>query len=397
MSGCNLNSLDPRKFMEIVPAREKNIAMAGSALDGTESYANKLARSLHPKIQHMVVYSVEKHNPMVRSYVLKMVDPLARPAFFSAGQYISVHLEINGKQLRRPYSISSSPEDSCNGFYRITVKHQEGGLATEYIFNNWRQGVYVDVSEPMGTFTYEPLRDSRHIIGIAGGTGITPFLSLAKAISEGSENCELTLLYGNKDGNVILMQDELNSIADACSSVRIQYITGNITARHIEQVIEASPGGAKTSLFICGSQDMYRYIAEQIAQVYAARCIDSSLIRKYVRYEHFGELYSIKSCDDCPSGFPEYVNICVKIKDKQVTFRASCEETLLRSLEENGIAALSGCRSGDCGYCRSKLLAGEVYVPRRADGRRLADSKNSYIHPCCSFPLTDIEMEVPTV
>lgn len=393
MSDCSLNSLDPRRFMEIVPNREKKIAMASNEYDVSETYANKLARSLHPGVQHMVVYSVIEHNPIVRSYVLKMVDPLARPAYFNAGQYISVQIDADGKKLCRPYSISSSPEDSDKGFYRITVKLQEGGLATEHIFNNWSQGTYVDVSEPMGVFTYEPLRDSKHIVGVAGGSGVTPFMSLAKAISEGSEDCSLTLLYGNKDEESILMKEELDSICSKCSLVKVNYIIGNITSDHISQALSESPCGNNTSVFVCGSQNMYKYIKTQLDTVYETRCMDKSLIKKYIRYEYFGEIYSKDSSYDCP----KYVNISVKIKDKKVSFTASCEDTILRSLEKNGIPALSGCRSGECGYCRSKLISGRVYMPQQSDGRRLADNKNSYIHPCCSFPMSDIELEVPTV
>ena len=379
--------------MEIVPNREKKIAMASKEYDVAETYANKLARSLHPGMQHMVVYSVIEHNPMVRSYVLKMVDPLARPAYFNAGQYISVQIDADGKKICRPYSISSSPEDANRGFYRITVKRQEGGLATEYIFNNWRQGVYVDVSEPMGMFTYEPLRDSKHIVGVVGGSGVTPLLSLAKAISEGSEDCSLTLLYGNKDQESIIFKEELDNICRNCPLVRVQYIIGNITAQVISDAMESS----LDSVFVCGSKEMYKYIATQISILYDNKKIDKTLLRKYVRYEHFGEIYSKELCENCPSDFPEYVNISVKIKDKNVTFKASCDETILRSLEKNGIAALSGCRSGECGFCRSKLLSGNVFVPEAADGRRLSDNKNSYMHPCCSFPMSDIEMEVSTV
>ena len=68
---------------------------------------------------------------------------------------------------------------------------------------------------------------------------------------------------------------------------------------------------------------------------------------------------------------------------------------ILRSLEANGIAAPAHCRSGECGWCHSKLCSGEVYCPKSMDGRREADYIYGYIHPCCSFPLTDLVIDVP--
>ncbi|HBH99517.1 MAG: 2Fe-2S iron-sulfur cluster-binding protein [Clostridia bacterium] len=64
---------------------------------------------------------------------------------------------------------------------------------------------------------------------------------------------------------------------------------------------------------------------------------------------------------------------------------------------KNGIAAPSHCRSGECGWCHSRLVAGDVYMPTSVDGRREADKKFGYIHPCVTFPLSDLTMEVPTV
>jgi len=82
---------------------------------------------------------------------------------------------------------------------------------------------------------------------------------------------------------------------------------------------------------------------------------------------------------------------CVSCKKDDT---ASGKDTILRALEKAGVAAPSHCRGGECGYCRSRLVSGKVYIPEGLDMRRLADSRYGYIHPCCSFPLTDIEIEV---
>ena len=74
---------------------------------------------------------------------------------------------------------------------------------------------------------------------------------------------------------------------------------------------------------------------------------------------------------------------------------ATAGETVLTAIERAGIAAPSRCRAGGCGWCRSRLLSGDVFVPPANDGRRWADKENGYIHPCASFPLSDLVLEVP--
>ena len=82
--------------------------------------------------------------------------------------------------------------------------------------------------------------------------------------------------------------------------------------------------------------------------------------------------------------------ISANAEEKQIPLRA--DEPILTAVERAGISAPSRCRSGECGWCHSKLVKGKVYVPKDADGRRAADEKYGWIHPCVSFPLSDIEM-----
>lgn len=97
-------------------------------------------------------------------------------------------------------------------------------MVSSYILQNWRVRTAVETSDPMGDFTYEPLRDSPCVVGLAGGSGITPFMSLAKAIADGDEECSLILLYGSTDAQHILFKEELDAIQSQCPKIKVVYV-----------------------------------------------------------------------------------------------------------------------------------------------------------------------------
>ena len=202
MARPQLWKLNPMDFTKMTPARQAKIEAApAKALPATGSYKpNELANALHPGTQYLKVAEVIPHGEDAKSFVLvpNAEKGTKALAWFSAGQYLSLSLEIGPVKLTRPYSLSSSPREALNGQYMLTIKRVEGGLASTYILDNWTVGTEVTASEPLGVFTYEPLRDAKTVIGIAGGSGITPFRSLAKAIADGDEDAELILLYGSR-------------------------------------------------------------------------------------------------------------------------------------------------------------------------------------------------------
>lgn len=92
---------------------------------------------------------------------------------------------------------------------------------------------------------------------------------------------------------------------------------------------------------------------------------------------------------------PEEGKLTVHIRDQVRAISAKTKDSILQSLERNGIAAPSRCRSGECGDCRTRLLSGEVFAPKAMEHRRQADHTYGYVHACCTFPPTDLEIDVP--
>lgn len=398
MSKPNLRSLSKMDFLKVVPARKRKIGEApAKPLPPLASYkANELAALLHPDCQHLRIAEVIPRTADVKSYVLSP-DPengTERLAYFDAGQYLSVTLAIGNSVITRPYSLSSSPRESLGGRYMLTVKRTEGGLASHYILDQWRPGTKVLASGPLGDFTYEPLRDAKQIIGLAGGSGITPFRSLAAAIADGDEDARLTLLYGSRSKADALFQDEFEKLAARCDRFRLVNVLSDEPSEGCERgfitadlIRNYAPQRGEYSLFICGPQAMYNFVDKEIASL--------GLRRKFIRHELFGEYRNPSKDAAYPSAGAGDFELTVRVRGEKKRIRCSSDETLLVAMERNGIAAPSRCRSGVCGWCHSRLVSGEVYVPASVDGRRMADLDYGYIHPCCSFPLTDIDIDVP--
>ena len=391
--------LNPMDFTKMTPTRNAKIEAApAKALPPTDSYKpNELAKALHPGVQYLKVAKIVEESSDMKSFYLEADAERGteKLAWFSVGQYLSIHLTIGNMKLSRPYSLASSPREALAGTYILTIKRVEGGLASQYILDNWVVGTKVTASEPLGVFTYEPLRDAKTIIGIAGGSGITPFRSLAKAIADGDEDAELILLYGSRTLADAVFQEEFKALEQACPKFKLVnilsaeevegYEKGFITAELIKKY---APEG-EYSIFLCGPQAMYEFVDKEIETL--------KLRKKFIRHELFGEYFNPSKEADYPADVALAFQITVRIAGEEKVITAKANESILRSLEANGIAAPAHCRSGECGWCHSKLVSGEVYVPKSVDGRREADYIYGYIHPCCSFPLSDLVMEVPPI
>ncbi len=397
---ADIKSLKAKKFISLLSDRQKTFDNASPVLNEIPDQATVIARALHPKVQHVKVAEVIERADDCKSFVLvpdeaKGTDKLA---YFGAGKYLTVFEEIEGMKITRAYSISSKPQDALNGKYMLTIKRVDGGVMSNYILDTWEVGTEIKVSAPEGHFEYQPLRDAKKVICLAGGSGITPFVSMAGAILDGDEDFELTLLYGSKNKDAILFREELLEITKKTDKVKVVHVLsdenaetsgdgfekGFITADLIKKY---APENEYYSVFICGPQVMYNFLEKELPKL--------NLPKKYIRHEMFGEFHAPKSQADYPSDIPETVSITVTVQDETKTVTGSTNDSVLQILEKNGISAPSRCRSGECGFCHSHLLSGKVYVPKHLEYRRLADFKFDCIHPCCSFPLTDLVINVP--
>ena len=385
--------LDMLKFKNMAKVREQAIQAAPAKEIKGDFAINRNAKLLHPDHQKLVVSEVIPHDAAgAKTYVFRSAEnkPLA---YFRAGQYLSLKLQIGDSFVTRPYSISSSPKWALEGKVAITVRTNPGGFVADWLLENLKEGDTVIASAGEGQFYYENLRDAKNVVALAGGSGITPFLSMAYAIRDGIEDFNLTILFGSRTEETILFREELDAICAACPKVKVVHVLsheekegfehGFITAEIIKKYAQEP-----YSVFICGPEAMYRFVAAEIEKL--------ELPRKNVRRELLGVTKSVWKQEGYPADCKDKTfKLTIHQGPNQWTVDASANEPILVAIERAGVAAPSRCRSGECGWCRSKLVSGQFFTPAENEGRRHSDIVHNYIHPCCTFPLSDMVIEVP--
>ena len=341
---------------------------------------------LHPARLSLQVADIISETISSKTFRLVSKDGDLPP--FQAGQYVSLFLEIEGIQTSRPYSISSPPH--LRGYYDITVRRVENGLVSNFLMDELVTGNDLVSSGPAGHFYFNPLIHPKAMICFAGGSGITPFMSMIREIVEGGSDRSLTLFYGNQTTDDIIFHEELGSISERFAN--INYIPviedpaddyagacGFMTAELIKAVV-----GDMTdkSFFICGPQGMYDFCLPELEGL--------GIARRKIRQEMYGAPLNIWQ----DPGWPQEVNpdchFSVQVKNgKQLKARAG--DPLLSSLEKSGVVVPSLCRSGECSMCRLKILSGKVFQSAGVPVRK-SDRQFGYAHSCAAYPLSDLEI-----
>ena len=327
-----LKGLTPFPFLGEVKTRTKHIEAAPATIPNSWFNPNELAKRLHPAVQHCKIAKVADHGD-AKSFTLvpNTEKGTTEMAYFRASQYVSVSLNIDGAPVNKPYTIRSNPGDALgreNTSYTLTIKLTKPSYASKWILENWKEGDEVDISGPLGDFYYQNLKDAKSVVALAGGSGITPFYSMAAAIADGIEDFDMTILYGSRTSDGILLKEEIEALA-ARSNGRVKVI-------HV--------------------------LSHEEKEGFEHGFINAELIKKYAPE---GD-YSVFMCG--PKAMYDFcIGECKKLGLKKRRYRAEM--------------------SGD--YMNVQKNAD---FPKATDGRRLADKKFGWIHPCASFPMSDIEL-----
>ena len=392
-----IGKFDMLKFKNMKKVREQAIQAAPAKEVNGDFAINLNAKALHPDFLELVIDEIIDHGSAnSKTFVLKSKDGKPLP-FFRAGQYINLKLALDGSLVTRSYSLCSAPKKALEGKYAITVRSNPGGFVADKLLAEKKVGDEIISSCPQGFFYYEDLRDCPTVIGLAGGSGITPFLSMAEAIADGTEDFKLVLLFGSRDVDNILFKDELDALAAKTDKFQVIHVLSDAETEGYEHgfitadlIRKYAPAGEEFSVFLCGPEAMYKFLKPEIEKL--------GLPERLFRRKMIDVTKTPWECDGYPTEAKgKTFSVKVKQGPNEYDISASADEPVLVALERAGIKAPSRCRSGECGWCRSKLISGEVFVPQENELRRWADKEYGYIHPCSSFAVSDLVLEVPGV
>jgi ring-1,2-phenylacetyl-CoA epoxidase subunit PaaE len=315
---------------------------------------------------------------------------------FKQGQSLTIRKELNGEELRRNYSICSSPFD---GELKVAVKKVEGGLFSTYANEQLKKGEVLDVMPPVGKFYTElDPAQKKSYVAFAAGSGITPMLSIIKTTLLTEPQSQFTLVYGNRNKNSIIFKEELEALKDKfIDRFRIYYIlsreitdaaisTGRIDAAKCELYLDKLIDATKTDeFFLCGPEEMIF-------------CVRDTLQSRGVPKEHIHfELFTIpgqkRSTVDTElkSVSDEGPQSKVSVKLDGILFDFDLPyggQSILDAALKQGADLPFACKGGVCCTCKAKLMQGEIKMDVNW-GLEQDEIDAGFILTCQSHPVTE--------
>lgn len=354
---------------------------------GTRSVTKATVDRTNP--EKLVMTVVDKISRTEDSVTIRMKSTSGYLPPFQAGQYLNVFVTINGVRTSRPYSISSSPRQ--RDFYDITIARIENGFVTDYILDEMQFGDTVETSTPTGQFIYSSPYQSKDVVYIAGGSGITPFMSKILDVVEAKKDRNIHLIYGNRNEKSAIFLNELKTLTDKHSNFKLTLVmsepeagyrghTGFMDNRCILNAIGTTEN---KSFFLCGPPVMGEFCLKALAVLGVK---DTNIHRELLAAQQ-----DIKEEPGWPTQLKGDEQFTIKIGDK--TIPALSGEPVMTSFERAGFQLKALCQPGKRSLCSIKLVSGLVFMPR-GELQCHTEEKFSFIHSCESYPISDIEVLV---
>lgn len=344
------------------------------------------AERLHPRRLKLRVSEKFAETPSASTLRLTAAEGYLPP--FQAGQYINLLVEIGGIKTGRPYSISSPPNQTA--YYDLTVRRIAEGFVSDYLLDQVQVGDILESTGPAGHLYYNPLFHGQDLVFLAGGSGITPFASMIREVTDRNLGRKIHLLYGCRKAEEAIFHEELLLRAARHNNFTYDLVisdpedgytglTGLLDATLIKERVGDVTG---KTFYLCGPQAMYEFCLPELQKL--------NVPRRRIRQEVFGTPAQITQESAWPKEVPADKVFQVKLLNGRA-IPAKASEPLLVSLERSGIVVENCCRSGECSLCRVKMVSGKVYQPENALLRK-SDKEAGYIHSCAAYPLSDLEI-----
>jgi ring-1,2-phenylacetyl-CoA epoxidase subunit PaaE len=321
---------------------------------------------------------------------------------YKAGQFLTLILPVDGKEIRRSYSLSSCPQEAPR--LAVTVKRVEGGLVSNYLVEKLRVGQEVKVMEPLGNFclTCTPT-NKRQVLLFGAGSGITPLMSILKAVLTEEPGSTVTLLYGNRNERAVIFKEQLQQLrAKYPDRLQVEYIysqpdhacehRGRMNQSLILKILDrlqlTRPQNAV--YFMCGPEGMMQEVrhALEVLHVPAEKIFKESFVGSKSAGQQDEEQPShgvVAALDDGGEIITQTVRIIYEGAEYAVEVEP--EQTILEAALNQDIDLPYSCQAGLCTACRGKCLSGKVYL-EESEGLSDPEMEEGYVLNCVGHPLT---------
>jgi len=326
-----------------------------------------MRQTVHPQFHALKVCEIERQTPESVAVSFELANGDADAFAFRPGQYVTLKATIDGKDVRRPYSICSTPGI---GRLRVGVKQVDGGVFSTFVNEQLTDGDIIEVMPPEGRFGIEIGGDHDYLL-IAAGSGITPILSIARSVLESEPKSRVTLVYGNRATASIMFLEELEDLKDrflgrfnlihvlSRETQDVDILNGRVDKDRLSELTRLGiidPKGAD-SVFVCGPGDMIEGVNDAL--------IGLGVEKTRIHFERFTPADG-QEPRKAPSAAAEAaaaagVQVETILDGLRKSFEISdSEETVLDAAQAAGVDIPYSCAGGMCCTCRCKIVEGEA-------------------------------------
>ena len=394
-----------QKLMEDVMKYQKTVQESKKMMRKVKDFTFKdnlkeILGRIHPGNMQVQVQKIDELSHDTKSITLIPVGETKFLAPFRAGQYISVKVEVNGVRTSRAFSLTSSPSDLSS--YQLGIKRKPTGFVSLYLLDSLKVGDLLEISEPIGQFYHNSIFHGKNLVFIAGGSGITPFISMLEDIAERDLDLNIWLIFGSLSQKDLLYTEEITTLQKTNQNFHVDNVLsspepsweGNRGFINSEIIRKFVPNPEECYYYIVGNRPMNKFVLSELSHL--------GISQHKILTEAFGTPDDITQV----AGWPKEIsanqtfNLTLEYdlhgSIQKTNIEIKSNEPLLNSIERANIPGLlidNSCRSGQCALCRSKLERGTVFVPPTVIIRK-SDMENGFIHPCISYPLSDLDLKV---
>jgi ring-1,2-phenylacetyl-CoA epoxidase subunit PaaE len=313
----------------------------------------------------LAISEIKKETSDCVSIVFNIPSELKSNYTFIAGQYVNLKLTLDGKEIRRAYSICSSPEENE---LRIAVKAVKNGLFSQFANAKLKVGDVLEVGKPEGNFTFEPQLDrQKNYAGFVSGSGITPVLSIIKNVLKSEPKSSFVLVYGNKTVKDTIFHEALHDLQLHYTGRLFVHgiysqenVTGATFGRIDESVVNFILKNKYSHLefekfYLCGPEDMINGVSKVLKA--------QNISEKSIKYELFTTSSKEKAIEKSLEG---HTKIKILLEGDTTEFEMSQKQSILEAALKQGIDAPYSCQGGICSSCLGRIKEGSAEMKKNS-------------------------------